>query len=378
MRHALDGAELRSGVGAGAVLDLSQSWRAQPWQLDLRREGERLLRCEQRSCVLRGQDGKHKAVALGCGSRICPVCGRLRAARATARWRAVHEAAASDGAELWHVTLTQPAHSAPGGLVTAPEARRGWTGVLAEAGAVAPPVGGEGLGDAYTRLMEALRDVRQDRGSRDLWTGIGTLRGVEYTGRDPSTHAPRWHAHAHLLLVVPEGRGAGWMPALTRAWCRRSGGRPQGQHARRCDAAGVVEVLKYPFKPAHLTSAQRIETLAYARGLKPHHCAGAWSPQSRAWRDDPRWARWLSARVDPPPWQRLHYLAGGGVSPQLYTGQVTEGTHRWSYASSGGDPFEAPAEPFARLIGREIGDYPEPGTDMELELERDDGDDLLV
>lgn len=352
--------------------------------------------------MVRGPDGAIRAYPLTCTSRICPLCARFRANRAYRHWSAVHEAAASDGAGLYHVTLTQrTAKPAPPGLVTPHEWARGWRGTLATPTTVARTTEGEGLGTAYRRFMDAFRDVRQDRSSRELWDGVGILRGIEYTGRDGPcrktgprarkdcqlgvcghTNHPRWHVHGHFLLTVPAPLRR-HLDRIVTAWCRRSGALPSGQLWEECAPEKVREVLKYPFKPASLTMAQRIETLAYARGSKPHHAAGAWDPRAKARRTDDRWNRWLAARPVPESYQRLHLIPYDNTresygEPELYRGQVTEGVHRWTWDPRTDETFTADARPFAAAAQRPIGDYPEPGAVSGLgddRFEREPGDD---
>jgi hypothetical protein len=111
--------------------------------------------------------------------------------------------------------------------------------------------------------------------------------------------------------------------AILEAWVRATGGSLRAQHVRVVDADGVIEVLKYPFKSAHLTQAQRIEVLASMRGMHPHQLGGAWSPLSRAQREDPRWGEWLAAREDPPVFLRLHCIEDG--MRRLWCGTPSQG-----------------------------------------------------
>lgn len=62
LRRSLRAAGLSSGEGAGAILDLYDAARPQPWTLDLQREGRRLLACGGSSVVLRAPDGDRKSV----------------------------------------------------------------------------------------------------------------------------------------------------------------------------------------------------------------------------------------------------------------------------------------------------------------------------
>lgn len=366
--HVLNRAWLAEGEGAGA--ELRVDGRPQPWSLDLARVASRLSACEGAGCLLWDEtDRKYLPRTLGCGLRLCPVCERGRAARAAARWRAVLECAAGDGAELHHITLTQRASAEPGGLVTGPELRRGWRGTLAADGVVARPTAGESLGAAYERLRGTLREARQGRATRKLWAGAlgGYILGTEWTGRGPGG-IPRWHVHAHILTCNP--RGEGLPPDLiVRDWCKRTGASARAQHVRQCEPDSVIEVIKYPFKPAHLTSAQRIETLAYARGMHPHQVGGGWHGRSRASRSPP-WSRWLAARPPDRTFRRLHYLPDDAPEPRLYTGQVTEGEITWAVrrptAPDGWARFTGRAEWAAELLGKRPGsEWPEPGSDLD-------------
>lgn len=370
-RHALESAWLAEGEGVGAELRLDEDTRAQPWRLDLEREARRLSVCESGAVLLWDVEGKRwKPCAMGCGSKLCPVCTRTRAARACARWRGVLDAASADGAVLRHWTLTQPALAEPGGLVTARELTRGWTGTLAADGVQARAVGGEGLGRAYRRLRETLTAVRDGRRTRARWKeGLGAhLVGCEWTGRGRGG-VPRWHAHVHILGCTEAGVEVD-VDGMLLDWVLLTGGAVKAQHVRIVDPSAVVEVLKYPFKPAHLTSAQRIETLAYMRGMHPHHPSGAWNRQARASREPP-WSTWLDARPDPTEYLRLHHLSEAqGASPELWTGKPSEGLTRFAVRYRGRwRTWEADAAAYASLLGDDpasggVVPAAEPGSDF--------------
>lgn len=379
----------------GTVLDLDA--RPVQWPIDLERIADRLSLCERGACLRRRADGRWEPVLLGCQVRLCPVCARLRAARTAARWRPVLDAAVADGAELRHWTLTHRAESAPGGVVTAQEVDRwGWDkagdmrtlewvdlgddSFLPGSGKA---VGGESLRSAYDRLRGRLRSVRQDRATREAtktaWPAY--LLGVEWTGREPRTGVPRWHAHAHVLTVSERPLSAADVRAVLDGW-RSRGGRgaasDRSQRSRVVDASGVAEVLKYPFKPAHLTQAQRIEVLASARGQKPHQVGGAFHSTAKASKTNP-WRRWLDARIEVESRPRL-YLVPRGPSevvgelaqgePVLFTGQIdvdaAEALHTWAVKVDGAWlRWLAPAALFLRAIGAPASDseLPEPGSD---------------
>lgn len=391
-RHSLSWAGLAEGEGAGTLLRVDA--RDQPWALDLEREAGRLLACESGGTLLRDPStGRWRPTLLGCGARICPVCAAARAGRARTEWQPVYEAAAADGAEIRHWTVTQRADCTPGGLVTAHEARRyGWQGMVAEGpDTVGWPTGGESLGEAYCRLREGLRRARTGKPGKRLRRRLGGyIRGTEWTGRGPGG-IPRWHVHCHMLSCVPRDH------ALTDAevdhelqrWARLAGGSIRAQHCRIVGPDRVAEVLKYPFKPANLTSAQRIETLAYARGLRPHHTCGAWHSQSNE-HDEAPWSRWLAARPVRVPWRRLHWWHPERREYIPWTGTPDAGIHTFAVlqdASAGAQPmllgkpvesawtrWEADAEDYVRIlrgVDTSIAPSLEPGSDEE---EGEDGD----
>jgi hypothetical protein len=382
-------------TSTGTVLELDA--RPVQWDIDLERIADRLSLCERGACLRRRADGRWEPVLLGCQVRLCPVCARLRAARTAARWRPVLDAAVADGAELRHWTLTHRAEAAPGGIVTAHEVDKhrwnaagdmrtiewvdlGGESYLPGSGRA---VAGESLRSAYDRLRGRLRSVRQDRATRELvkvaWPAY--LLGVEWTGREPRTGVPRWHAHAHVLTISPSPLSPDDVRAVLDGW-RSRGGRgaasDRSQRSRVVDAGGVAEVLKYPFKPAHLTQAQRIEVLASARGQKPHQVGGAFHGSSKASKASP-WRRWLDARIEVESRPRL-YLVPRSTSevvgelaqgePALFTGQIDVDVageqHTWAIKVDGEwSRWLAPAAPYLRALGAPASDseLPEPGDD---------------
>lgn len=375
-RRRLRGAELRTGEGRGAILDLYDDSRATQWRLDLQREAQRIAGCEAARVLLCAPDGAFRPMTCGCKSRLCPVCARPRAARAVARWLPVLEAAAADGAELRHTTLTQPAIVGDGGLVTPIEARRyGWRGTVAADGVVARAVGGEGLGESYVRLRDALTEVRKNGSTREAWRATlgGYVLGCEWTGRSPEG-VPRWHVHVHLLTVTPQAIPQRLVDRRLAEWARHVGGSPKAQHSRVCAPDKLTEVLKYPFKISNLTSAQRIEVLAYMRGMHPHQAAGSWHASSRD-HCRPPWAGWLAARPDPPRYRRVHYIPrrrdpeGRDVpgEPEVYRGTPDRGEETFALPSTAGrwETWRADAAVYAAMLRGEP-DGPE--------LEGDDGD----
>lgn len=350
-RHALTSAEERS---TGAVLDLDA--RPVRWSLDLTRYAERMRLCETGRALRRTPQGTWEPVTLGCSCRLCPVCARARAARTAARWRPVLQAAADDGAELRHWTLTHALSKAPGGLVTEREVDRfGWDdagdlrrdelwepGLSGRADDWSPRVSraveGESLRSAYDRLRDRLRRWRQDRATRDIVKAAlpAYILGVEWTGRSKRERTgavPRWHAHVHVLSVAPRPLAPRVVRAALDGWRSRTGAGDASEASQRCRVVepgqGVAEVLKYPFKPADMTQAQRVECLASARGVKPHQVGGAFHACSSSSTGTP-WAAWLARREDPDPRPRLHYVPApsgalqGTVAtgePELWTGQ---------------------------------------------------------
>lgn len=365
-RFALLQAWLAEGEGAGAELDLSAEGREVPWVLDLEKEALRLSRCESSAILLRDIGARTwRPRTLGCASRVCPVCGRARAAKACGRWRPVLQAAVDCGCVLRHWTLTQTVDEVPGGLVTGPELRRGWKGTLATDGVVCRAVGGEGLLENYGRLRATWTSVRESKLNRDRWRALGgwTL-GLEWTGCEPDRRVPRWYSHIHLLTCTPPGVDVD-EEAVLEDWVRATGGSLRAQHVRVVDPDGIIEVLKYPFKSAHLTQAQRIEVLASMKGLHPHQMGGSWSSLSRAYQQDPCWSEWLAAREDPPTFLRLHTYADGHYT--LWCGHPSQGRTLFALRMPGGEwrHWYADAARYAALLEVEHRGGPElePGSD---------------
>lgn len=320
--------------------------RARPssWRWNIEAVISRIGGCE--SAVVVGWDGvAYLPVALRCGVRICPVCFAARSGRAVHRWGPVVEQALSDGAEIWHVTLTQRTIEAFGGAVLAHERGR-WAGPQPQPDRILPAVGGEGAADAYERWRGTWRTIRTSRFGRTLWKDVAALTGVEWTLRKkgrgaPRQQIPRWHCHGHVLCIA-DPKLSGWTPeAIMREWSRTNGTTCRqwtygtskrgnrtitsgGQHAERVtDRQGLVEVLKYPFKPGDLTAAGLLDAWAALRGSRTHQVCGPLHGQSRAARESP-WSGWLAAAEEeaapvaivewnsPGGWQMLsHRLATG-------------------------------------------------------------------
>lgn len=226
-----------------------------------------------------------------------------------------------------------------------------------------------GIGSVYGAWRHVTHDQGNGRGegSRQWWQEhvIGALVGREWTGRrcvggaacgrcrghrDVPHVGPwrlRWHVHQHALIVLRDTPETGAIPWYTDRsgrtvacggacqreepcpWCR--GGRPypgswwarwlsewlhrmpgadvRGQHLRRVDDTGAAlrEVLKYPFKPAELTSAQSAEVVAAAGGLHHHQPSGLWHGRSNL----ARAARGEPIEIAPADLQLVDALAEG-------------------------------------------------------------------
>lgn len=324
-RTALLGAELVDGggwVGTRGSREVTDRW---PWDID--RERARIGGCE--STVVVGWDGKgtptdpgsFAPVAYRCGSRLCPTCFAARAGRQMHRWGPVLDAALADGADVWHVTLTQRCEAVWGSVVLPHEAGR-WAGVVPIGpGVVHPAVAGESAGEAYDRWRSTWRTLRTSREGRTVAVDVGFLVGMEWTLRSKRggrVARPRWHCHGHVLAVSPER----WDPRpLMALWARLSdvpgrwttGETRRGttflrygaQYAERVrDRGGLLEVLKYPFKPGDMTCAAVLDAWSALRGSRTHQCAGALHGQSRAAAAEP-WSRWLGAPREGDGWSLL-------------------------------------------------------------------------
>lgn len=281
----------------------------------------------------------------------------------------------ADGASLRHWTFTQRCEAPPGGLILAHEAEQGWSGTVAAPGVLGRATGGESLLSAYGRIRGTLTAVRDDRGCRDVVKQAfgGFLVGVEWTGRARWGGVPRWHAHIHGMGCTPRGVVVD-EKAVRRAWCRRSGGAMSAQHVREVDPDKVAEVLKYPFKPSHLSSAERIESLSSMRGVHPHHVSGAWHHASRARKSDPCWDRWLEARPPEKGFPPLHWVEHEGDTPQMWRGNPKQGIHLFALKSPDGTwrYWLASAETYAKMADVVMDDDPEPGADESEDWFRDE------
>jgi len=154
-------------------------------------------------------------------------------------------------------------------------------------------VPGTSLGQALATLINAWSTItNSDRRCREWWrsTVAAGLTGTEWTGRSPRPAGwwPAWHVHRHaVLLLRPDVELDTWRQQLIAEWCSRVDAVPAAQLVQRIAetdtglAGGLVETLKYPFKPAECTVAQTCEIVAATAGLHLHQATGAWHGSSR-------------------------------------------------------------------------------------------------
>lgn len=323
---------------------------------------ERIGICELGSQLFRDVDADQwRVAALGCGDRLCPLCLRARAGRAHAQWGPVISAAADDGAPIYHLTLTQRAIREVGGATTAAERAAGWVGPALEDGGDHQVVGGECLADAHERLRCSLRALRQDRATRAVAQHElgGYLLGLEWTGRSAACGIPRWHCHAHILAIAPQGRDP---DALLRAWTRRTGADLAAQHVAPVSgaSAGLAEVLKYPFKAAQCSAAQLCASIGHSAGRRLYGVGGALHAASAASRTDP-WRRWLAER---PPrdarssWVRLLWRELGATGSDPWHAATSWDLPRvrsaWCLEGQRADPWEAEPDEYRALLAGSV------------------------
>lgn len=268
------------------------------------------------------QLGVAGAAPIRCSAPLCPRCLGAAGGSRVRDWLPVVEALRRAGCIVVHLTATRPASlpGAPGAtrhpvVLVAGERRRYAAGLEAHGGRVAARRGaavpGEPLADALADLSHAWSSVTHgNKRTREWWrsTTAGALLGREWTGagelRDGARWL-RWHAHQHALVIlrpdapvsfrpVPYTRADGstgttevacgpWWDAWVAAWCAACpGADPAGQRASLVSdsASALVEVLKYPFKPSALTSAQAAEVISATIGLHHHQTTGAWHGSS--------------------------------------------------------------------------------------------------
>lgn len=303
----------------GAPLLVAGRFLRQSWTADPGRTSEQLAGCGRAAGVHRRADGSYGAHPYGCTSPLCPQCARRKAADRCARIAPVLAHLAARGYQLVHLTLTQPAFAdgdTPTHL-TEREQRAYEVPTLAgvEPGGAVP---GEPLALALERFRSALTALRDGQASRAWWrsTVAGYVYGIEWTGRTRRGGAwlPRWHVHAHLLVILRPGvevatvdahggfelRGP-WVDRLVARWATvttttdpHTGERvravPWAQKVRplwggrEAVTAAVRECLKYPFKVSALTDAQLTEVLATTKGRRAHMVGGCLHANSRVGR----------------------------------------------------------------------------------------------
>lgn len=345
--------------------------RSVSWPIDLVREQERIARCESGGVLL--WDGERwRPTPMLCGARGCPRCARSRIGRWVWRWMPFFEAAAEDRAFLAQITLTQPTRIARGAVVL-PHERHRFVGAPSP-GEFGPACGGETLTGSYRRFRDTWESVREDRATKVRWRRAlaGCCYGIEWTQRpDPrkarGPQIPRWHCHAHVLVIAPRSSSP-WSdprvtwPQLRRDWCAASdGASPQAQHFQRITgsadqpiATAVLETMKYPFKVGDLSVAGMVEAYASLRGVRPHHVAGALHATSRSSKEDP-WARWLACRRDPPSWPRLLFRVHGGEPWSVYNGQHRTGELQWTHGGSAAPIWVADAAHYWEILRSGLG-----------------------
>lgn len=300
---------------AGRILTVEDA-REVPiaWQLSPRRLAGRLSRCAQ-SWATYGTPGGAGSAPIRCGAPLCPRCMGAEAGARVRAWFPVVESLRAAGCVVVHLTATQQA-SLPGavGAVRRPvvlsdgaELARYSAGLRLGGGRLAVREGaavpGPSLGSRIATLAEGWRQMTNtDKRARAWWSGsvVGALLGREWTGSRetaPGLWWLRWHVHQHALVVLrPEAelrwiqRGdrieaerVGWWLKFLDWWGQQMpGADPAGQHLSRVEDTGaaLVEVLKYPFKPAALTQAQAAETIAATAGQHHHQVSGCWHGRS--------------------------------------------------------------------------------------------------
>ena len=345
-RHRLAGVVSRLG---GWVHTES---RALQWDWDLEAEQLRLQACEQSWGLIWHPEHGYVARAWPCGSRLCPVCWASRASIAAHRWGPVILAALASGHAAWHIVLTQRCQAVRGSAILPTEmsgdrGSRHWIGVVPREGLEVPAVAGESCLASYERWYGSWRRFNTSRGGRALKApGVGILRGTEWTLRPKTDRegpwVPRWHCHGHLLWITPadwDGRAVlyewakqhqvyGWAPrqrgrqaspGRKRKGSEHSPWRLGGLMAERIpDESGVLEVLKYAFKPGAMTAYGTLDAYAALRGTRTHQVAGGLHCQSRLAREQGScWAEWLDERPQAEGWSLLQEYKGGKWAPAL-------------------------------------------------------------
>ena len=197
-------------------------------------------------------------VAMGCGVGGCPECQRRRAGRRVRRELPVLVRAAELGLTAGLLTLTQ-------------RARRG-----------------ESLSAALARWQRSYVALRGDgRPRRRWWRRVaGVQAGREWTWRPDRG----WHVHGHLLVLLPPSEADGWAEEGLMWWHHTSvGSRRVGQdwspitdEARQSLVGVMMEVMKYPFKPASMPPMEALISWRASLGMHLHTRGGAWHGGSRS------------------------------------------------------------------------------------------------
>ena len=128
----------------------------------------------------------------------------------------------------------------------------------------------------------------------------------------------RGTAHRHVDPSCPTWR------QFVADWSATLGGRANGAGQDLVEVGdmndGLREVLKYPCKPAALTSAQMLEMVAATKGLKSHQVFGCFHGQSRfqrrvkAGENGEMEDAWRAAHEEPVIVERV-FATGEGATP---------------------------------------------------------------
>lgn len=323
------------------------------WLADPKHAAGTMRQCSKSWGIIRRGESLG-AIPFGCGSALCPVCMHHKASKRVHKWAGLISGLVEEGYRVVHVTLTQPidlGYDVPVGFVGPLKLGTGRRSLLVgEDDATGAAVRGEPLGMALDRYRASLTGIRDSRArtgredsDREFWkrSVAGYIYGIEWTGGDESD--PRWHVHGHLLLVLrpsvrlawdwsgklltladlarrghePTGEeyaAASWWSGMVERWCRHSSGNEAAQHARvvadlsygggasSADMVGAVrEVLKYPFKPGDLTTAQLGEVLVTAKGRRFHLPGGVFHGSSRVGKRVRSMLEYVEAGDNRPP-----------------------------------------------------------------------------
>lgn len=222
------------------------------WSTDPARAARRMAACGHAWAVT-----TEGPIPLGCGVSMCPMCARSKAGRRIARERAPFEAAIGSGAVPALLTLTQRDYD------------------------------GEPLTVALDRWDAAWVHLRGGtRGARRWWRSnvVGTILGQEWTHHDDRGE-DRWHVHSHVLALLPEGSDPkAWGDAIVDRWLAVPGvdAERAPQDCRAADPSALVEILKYPYKPARMPTGAALVSWRSSMGRNLHRRGGAWHGNSRS------------------------------------------------------------------------------------------------